>query len=477
MDGIFDITIVGNGASGTATLIQLLKESSGLPEISICLIGKINSLGKGDAFADNNEFLIMNMPSRDLSIVADKPNHFIDWFNRQKGFSITDDYFPKRLEFAEYIEDTVKSLISWSASINVCMMNNIALDIEYIKATRIYDIITDSISNVTSRYVIVATGNPAQENHYLKQNARNYIQNPYPLNIALNQIKDNTAVAIIGSSLSAVDAAIYLSHKNKHNKIYMISRKGKLPTVKGVVAAYKPRHCTQKKIMATYVNNGHKKLSAYQIARIVRSEFRINSIDWRFLTKFGSGDIKESLENARNSCLRTNILMAIQFELDRAWRYVDEKVLSWIVDKKISQILHRIAPIPIINAQKIARMINTGALEVLSGIEEIIPGQSHKVITSEKDIEVDYIVNATGPSRRATIESNLFLKNLVKKGYAQKHPSGGIATCPFNGKLRGKFPNLYSIGYPTFNQNPLINNIRLITHNAHDLAMAVIEEI
>jgi uncharacterized NAD(P)/FAD-binding protein YdhS len=475
MNGSFDVAIVGNGASGVATLIQLLKLGKILPSISICILGKTNSFGKGNAFSDTDNFLLMNTPANDLSVIAKEKDHFLKWFNENKGFSITGNYFPKRHDFAEYIAETAKDVISDTKNANVRIMNCTAIDVDYNGIE--YNISTDSSLEIKSKYLVVATGNPPQESHYLCESDRNYIPDPYPVNVALNHIPDHSSIAILGCSLSAVDVAIYTRHKNPHTKIRMFSRKGLLPKVKGIIRKYQPTQCTQNKIHNLYIKNNKKKLSSYSITRIVRSEFKTNGIDWREALNFGTEDIHQSIQKAKRGCQLTDILMAIQFELDKSWRYIDESVVNWVTSNRINEILHNVAPIPMINAEKISEMIKEGTLEVISGIESVSTSDGLSIIASGKKYSADYIINATGPARNKTIKGNIFLKNIINKGLAKAHKLGGLEACPFTGSVKSNHTGIYSVGHPTFNNNPLINNIRLITHNAFDLSVSVISSL
>ena len=55
-----------------------------------------------------------------------------------------------------------------------------------------------------------------------------------------------------------------------------------------------------------------------------------------------------------------------------------------------------------------------------------------------------------------------------------EHKNGGIKVCPFTGRVNSAYDGIYSVGQPTCNVNPLINNLKLIVLNSCDLAQDIV---
>ena len=64
-------------------------------------------------------------------------------------------------------------------------------------------------------YLFLALGNPPYQDFYNLRGLKNDIHNPYPVVEKLREIERDTAVAIIGSGLTAFDLVNYLSHEKE----------------------------------------------------------------------------------------------------------------------------------------------------------------------------------------------------------------------------------------------------------------------
>ena len=76
MNSDFDIVIIGNGASSVASMAAICKATPDEISLSICILGKVSLLGRGDSYNEKYPCLIMNTPAKNLSIVLEKESHF-----------------------------------------------------------------------------------------------------------------------------------------------------------------------------------------------------------------------------------------------------------------------------------------------------------------------------------------------------------------------------------------------------------------
>lgn len=75
------IVIVGAGASGTLLAIQLSRKVPA--DTRITLIERNTQFGVGLAYSTENPNHLVNIPNGRMSAFEDRPNHFVDWMQRQ----------------------------------------------------------------------------------------------------------------------------------------------------------------------------------------------------------------------------------------------------------------------------------------------------------------------------------------------------------------------------------------------------------
>jgi len=274
--------------TGTSLLSQLIEaiaqraERSRIapPALNLALFEKTDDFGPG--FPHNEQHLlpfhITNMCAGDMGVYAARPGDFQTWIDRnpaylQKRFP---DYPPQAFEpergpdlcrhyprafMGEYLRTRFQEAIRQARRLNLPVTlypRHEIINVERkerlvrlqarsddSKDVRIFD--TDA--------VLLATG------HWItKDNRKNYFDSPWPAERLLSGIPAGANVAVIGTSLSAIETALTLTSDGNFietrggglryipsgnpRRVHLYSRRGLLPKVRGQVGAYANQYLT-----------------------------------------------------------------------------------------------------------------------------------------------------------------------------------------------------------------------------------------
>src|SRR5579862_9387209 len=71
------VAIIGGGFSGTVLAALLLRRSH--PSFRVVVVEKSSSVGRGLAYGTECRSLLLNVRARNMSALADDPQHFLRW--------------------------------------------------------------------------------------------------------------------------------------------------------------------------------------------------------------------------------------------------------------------------------------------------------------------------------------------------------------------------------------------------------------
>ena len=475
---MFDVAIIGNGATAIATLkaLNFLSIRHNI-NFAIGLVGRISNMGFGVAYNEANDYAIMNTPVSNISIDSEDSMSFVKWARNKGLYYLGDNAIPRRI-YGNYLYDMAMELHDKK---RVTFIDSMACDIDC--GDDGYEIIMQNESRVRTKYLILCTGNDSSKwnDFYGLTGHAKFIYNPYPLYVQLSKLKESEDTLILGSGLTAVDIAVALYWKNHQGKIIICSREGRLPSVKANAKLYIPRWCRFDHFLQIF-NKQNRKLSLRQIFRLVRRELRTvnaNWIDIFFSKGFETADsFSEKIYQAQKGLPWLDVLIGIQHEVDKSWAYVNSRHKEIFIKSYLSSVLKAIAPMPLINANILNKLLSENRLEIMGGIRSIDDnGKGFDINCIENvSFKVDNIINASGFNREISYNSGTFITNLLNKKIIHPHPSGGIKVCAETGRV---FPNqnIFAVGHLTMGEHPLINNIELIVINAKETALALVKEL
>ena len=280
MDRLFTFAIVGGGLTATSMLCQFVDKAAvvvgaGKLDPSVILLSifeKTDEFGPG--FPHNHRYLlpfhITNMCAADMGVYADRPGDFQAWVDRNiDGLKARFGDFPAdvfelaqgpcnhypRAFMGAYLEARFYQAVKAARNLGMAVKLYPRHEI-----TGIGDVGGMARLNVNRPHskgriemfadaVLLATG------HWFPDNRRkNYFDSPWPAKKLLERIPTGAEVAVIGTSLSAIETALtltsdgrfvgtsnsglrYIPH-SRPRRITLYSRSGLMPKVRGNVGAH-----------------------------------------------------------------------------------------------------------------------------------------------------------------------------------------------------------------------------------------------
>ena len=229
----FHTCVIGGGFSGACTAMHLLDaaRARSVP-MHVQLIDAQGSAGTGAAYGTIDTSHLLNVPAGNMSARPDAPLHFLEWSKAHLPHATAADFLPRML-FGRYVRESLAHAASEAAACGqqFIVKRAQATAIERSDAGWIVQL-SDGTQERTDT-VVIATGTPLPRDplqHAWTGPRDRWIGDPWrPASVA--RVGPNEPVVIIGSSLTAVDVALSLTHDGVQRTapIWMLSRNGWLP--------------------------------------------------------------------------------------------------------------------------------------------------------------------------------------------------------------------------------------------------------
>lgn len=490
------ITIVGGGACGVATFIELvlqLKLSEQQGTVRINIIERAKLMADGLAFGTLQPGHLLNTNANLMGIHADEPDHFSKWLNDygssfQNNGDIADEKaFPPRKLYGSYLKEQYERYLN--------IAENEQMDVNIIKDTaedatfqdNKWQVQLKSGDNLETDVLILALGTPKPGNYPEFDSLKNYYDFPWPTEKIINGVDKHSDVAILGSSLSAIDTLMTLSDNEHRGQITLYSPDGLMPRVQPVNSTdYERKHLTLSNIHELMRHN-MRRPRVKELFRLFIEEvkhYNGGKINWEESIREGKSAhalLDEDIRIAENGGdAWINILYSMRYDTSIIWTWMsdDEKILfkkwfgpNWAV--------HRHG-IPLVNALKIVAFFKAGQLEVKPFLNDVsYDKQEEKFVLSygdegKKDF-ASSLINATGSVGHIDAMDEDLIRNLNERKIIEPYAPGGIRIDHDSMKVVANEPhdNLYALGHlinGTFmDTNAVWFNVRTIAAMCRDI--------
>lgn len=404
----FHVAVIGGGASGTLSAIQLLQRK--LP-IIIHVFNDEYELGRGMAYSPISSQLVLNVPARNMSAFPDLPAHFTEWLQQRYGGCFTSDSFVPRFIYGDYLRETLRAAAKSSAG---CL--------------RVYDCRIKTLlpqrggytifygrQEIFAHAVILALGNVPPRNPCLPYKncipRTHFISNPWQEIGKIQKIWGRGRVLILGSGLTAVDTILQLRQQGHQGKILLISRRGLWPSVH--LPCLAPICCSFHP----------KRLSPRKLVRALRRE--------ALLVENQGGNWRQVIDGLRP---KTNDIWA-GWTLRQHQSFIRHLESYWNVYR------HRISPAiwDYVNQE-----IKSGKVELKAGrIVTICPQKNSLSVMyrprheqAVQELQSEFVINCTGPETLHGERLPELIQFLLDQNLGQLDPLGyGLVTAPNGGLL------------------------------------------
>ncbi len=391
----FSVAIIGGGFSGAILAAQLLRQ--GDPSISVVVVEKTSSVGRGLAYGTDCSSLLLNVRARNMSAFPDDPNHFLRWAQSNHDPSTGPGSFLPRAVYGRYVQSVLNESVQLAGNDRMEWVTDETLQLS--PTDDGIELELHSGRRLLADRVVLALGNFPPSNPlaaWKAETGSRYFRDPWS-GSTFKSVENLGDVLLVGSGLTSVDVAVQLRERGCRGTIHILSRRGLLPQPHKATDACPP-----------FWNNSSPK-SVSGLLRLVRQQVegaQKQRIEWQSV--FDS--------------LRPQVAQIWQSlsEPERR-RFLRHVRPYWEVHR------HRAAPQI---AQSIAEQISGGQIKVhagrITGYTE--DGSRVKVTYHDRksgkanSISVDRIINCTGPESDCRRLDNRLISSLLASGSARPDP-------------------------------------------------------
>ena len=413
-----DVAVIGGGASGTLTAIHLM--ASRAHDLTVTMYDGSGELGKGLAYGTTDRRHLLNVRSRHMSAFPDIPGDLVEWARRTGRQCDAQAFLPRR-DYAVYLRETLERLRD---------------DRFAFRAERILDLVPvdggfelhAAGGRVTrASAVVLAHGNqrpaPLATDGVPLPEARWHLPDPWDLD-RLTALAPDAVVVLVGTGLTAVDAAITLLDDAPDRRVVMVSRHGLLP------AAHIEQNSTA---WLSPVPTGP--VTADQLAELLRDQVaaaRRQGVDWR--------PVVDGLRAPTQALWQ-------RLPLEERRRFLASYAREWEVRR------HRMATDV---AARLDGYRDEGRLQVLDGgvaaVTDHGPRCEVGLPALPDTLFADAVVNCTGPMTDVSRSTDPLLQALVGRGVVVPDPLQLGIACTAEGEVldvSGQVvPGLHVVGPP-----------------------------
>lgn len=396
------VSIVGGGASGTLTAANLLRMSRGT-DLRVVLHERASEVGRGLAYSTTDERHLLNVRTRDMSGLADEPGHLVAWAERQ-GLPADPIGFLPRATYARYLGDLLTDLDDGRLE----RRHEEVLDVEPRDGGGY--VVTGSEGRTEADTVVLAYGNLpsgrlATDDGPLPDAAW-HLPSAWDV-AALRSVPADGRVVLVGSGLTAVDAAITLLGDSPAREVWMVSRTGMVPH------RHLPLPCSTSWVRP--ISDDARTADMY--AAHVREQVdraAASGVCWRSV-----------IDGMRGLTQR----LWLRLDVAERRRFLSAHARDWEVAR------HRMAPEV---ATAIEGFRAAGRLHVLGGGLGSVAdhGDTASVTLADGDVvEADAVVNCTGPCPDLDRTTMPLAVRLRERGLLRRDALGLGADCEPDGRV------------------------------------------
>jgi uncharacterized NAD(P)/FAD-binding protein YdhS len=401
------VAIVGGGASGTLTAVQLLRCAAdrGLG-LRVALIDEHGRHGRGVAYSTDHDAHLLNVVASQMSAFPAYPGDLVRWANTtgrsgQTAATVTDTTFLPRATYGRYLRDVLAEadrrarpagqLTRRTAEVVAIRRNATG------PALRV--VLGDGHLDVD--VAVLATGSsPATLPFDIPPGSR-VIADPWRPEALAGLAGDAGArsVVIIGTGLSMLDLAIAITAVSPDVVVHAVSRHGLLPRMH---PGTRPQ--TGRPVWLPAISQGTEPVRLTELMAQVRSAVAASPANWHEVM-----------------CSLRPVVPGLWLRMPAADKRVFLRHLAryWEVHRHL---------VPPPTARRVAALRADGRLTIHRGLVRAVRADADRLrvlVDSGADtaeLPADWLVNGTGATTDITASAGPLLRDLFRSGLARPDP-------------------------------------------------------
>ncbi len=434
-DGLPTIVVVGGGFSGAMTAAHVLRRATlaGSSGLRVVLTERCGAVGEGLAYSTRDASHLLNVPAERMSAWPDRPDDFVSWAAARHDIVAPCDFLPRQW-YGEYIRETLLEAAQEAddaASFQV-LFDEVRRIARRPAGGWMVHLATGA--SVKADAVVLAIGHRPPSDPIARKwsGPRNrFISDPWRP-FALNPVRENESVVVLGSGLTAVDAVLSLASRGPVC-VTLVSRNGLLPQVH----AARPSPAMDLRQLIAELTPQPDGLRVRTALGKLRRSFRELSkmgVDWRSVFD-GLRPHTATLWQAMSTSERR--------------RFITRLRPYWEIHR------HRMAPAI---GQRFEKMRQSGEVRSIAARVVSVQAETDRVrlILGERktnhllELDATWVINCTGPAPSNSVASNPAIGSLLVPGFVCPDELGiGVETTDEGSAVDShgqEVPDLFVVG-------------------------------
>ena len=234
-----EISIIGGGASGTLTAVQLLRQAaSRRSPLRIWLIDNHGRHGLGQAYSTGHRAHLLNAMAGQMSALPDDPDDLIRWAAGEASSApgrvgasqgaVTRTTFLSREDYGRYLRDTLADAEHRARP--VASLTRLSSEVRAVRPANAGPALRLTLADgqLAADVAVLATGNAPARLPFEVPPSERIIADPWQPG-ALARVCGGRSVVILGTGLTMIDLAVAITAANPDAVIHAMSRHGLLP--------------------------------------------------------------------------------------------------------------------------------------------------------------------------------------------------------------------------------------------------------
>ena len=411
----FDVVIIGAGFAGSATALQIARCAT--RPVRVLLLDRDGAFGRGLAYRMTAETHLLNVPKHLMGAWPDRIGEFAD------SAGPHEDAFVTRSRYGDYLEALLKEA---AKNGGITQVADEAIDL--VKRAETFSVTTRRGPIAEASSVVLALGNFPPSRTLVgaaSLTSPRYVEDPLH-DAALDRVENGDIVLVAGSGLTALDCIVSL-HRRRPAKIHVVSRRGLLPHA---------HTWSSETFNIAEILSGcdHTAGKAFRLVRVAIKRHAAHGGDWR--------DVIDALRPVTQE-------LWSRFDLRERRRFMRHVRPYW------EKARHRCAPQVLAEVQG---LIDSGFVEVdaaritqlIATNDALVANVVDRRTQAVRKLRASWLFNCTGPENDCFRVDNPLVKNLLRRGLIDPHPTRlGIQATPL-GHVIGRdgiaVGNLFAIG-------------------------------
>jgi len=386
------VAVVGGGAAGTLTVVQLLRRAERLGRpCEVWLIDPAGQAGPGVAYATSDPRHLLNVAAGRMSAFPDDPDDFLRWLSTQPGAPVGPGDFVPRQVYGRYLTEVLERTTASCRRANLHRVPDRVVAAREQGAGLVLRLGGGDEIRVDA--AVLALGNFAPGQDWASTELRNssrFVADPWAPG-ALAGVPEEDDVLLVGTGLTMADLAVTLARPGR--VVHAVSRHGLVPQehlAEAAPAAEPPSF------------DGVRGLDG------LRREVR------RYLagSRRARGDWRPGMDGLRPV---TAALWQRLSAADRG-RFLREDLRTWEVHR------HRMAPgtAATVRELRASGRLRAGAAAVVDATA--VEGSLRVRLSDGRVLRVGAVVNCTGAQADLRRTADPLVRCLLDRGFARTGP-------------------------------------------------------